>query len=212
MQINTLVPESYGALPLLGQLWALDPLLVFLAALAVDYGVIRLIMLYEERQLPPRIPRQRFRSFEYNDTVVIPAFLFMAASIMQQESQPDGWYTSSWWHWTTLAGSALLSVGLELMAVRDGVFTWRQQFSPAKLYHTIIFAVMGYWMLTGMVAGFANYQQLPQLAYMIVLMGAWVWVLYVYEPRWLRAQGRKTPVNAHPEWDWRTMTPTWPDD
>lgn len=204
------VSANYGALPFLGELWELPPLFVFFVVLGIDYGVISALMKLENAIKMPQTPRQKYLTFRVNDTVVIPPFLALCAWIMQDHPSPQGWYTDRWWHWTALLGSFGLSLVIELLSIKAHIFTWRQEISPSKLYHTLIFGVMGYWMLTGLVAGFANRDEGQWWGIIDVLVAVWVCVVVVWEPALLRQQGRKTPVNAHPEVVGRKLR--WPDD
>ena len=206
------IPGAYGALPFLGQLWALPWWGVFLFVVFIDYGVIRLLMAYEERNFPPHNKREMFFSFKANDTIVIPVFLAGCAQTMHHNSNPEGWYTSMEWHVIALILCFAMSIALEIGAVTGLMFTVRQELSPSKLYHTFIFGIMGYWMLTGLVAVVANERHFINLALSFGLVFIWAWVVFWADPKLLKEQGRMTPINAHPEWDWRTMLPTWLDD
>ncbi len=190
------IPGAYGALPFLGELWAVAPMFVFFITLGVDYGVINALMDGEDAIKLSKVRRVKYLTFRINDTIVIPPFLALCAWVMQSNPNPEGWYTDRWWHLTALFGSLALSVMAELTG---HAFTWRQQIGPSKLYHTVIFGVMGYWMFTGLVAASANAWHSSIIVPIWGLALAWAWVVFIKEPRWLQSQGRKTPVNAHPE-------------
>lgn len=194
------ISDIYGALPYIGAIWTLAPVFVCLVALAVDYGVINALMDLEEAINPPKKRRVKYISFRVNDTVIIPLFLAVCAWIMHRNPNPQGFYTEQWWHVMVLTLSFALSVGLEVLAVKTGVFTWRQEASFSKAWHTFIFVPMGYWMVTGLVAGWANIWSSgdPISLLFVFLQILWVFVLF-YEQGWLRSQGRKTPINAHAE-------------
>lgn len=193
------IPTAYGALPFFGELWAVAPLFVFFITLGVDYGMINALMDGEDAIKQSKVRRVKYLTFRVNDTIVIPPFLALCAWVMQSHPNPQGWYTERWWHWTALGASLAMSLIVELMSVKDGAFTWRQEIGPSKLYHTLIFGVMGYWMFTGLAAALANGWHDSVLTLIIWGVVSWGWVVFAAEPRWLRKQGRKTPVNAHPE-------------
>lgn len=210
------IPSAYGALPFLGDVWAMPWFMLFIFMLGIDYGVINALMDSESALRPPMVARVKYQTFTINDTIVIPPFLALCGAIMHDHPNPSGWYTDRWWHWVALVVPTLGSIVMEILAVRGGVFTWRQELSPSKLYHTIIFGVMGYWMLTGLVAGLANSHLGYSALALWVLVACWGYVAFIKEPRWLAAQKRKSPINAHPELIWdgeaRILDLRWPDD
>ena len=206
MQTWTSTSEHFGALSPMGELWNASPRAVFLFVFFIDFGVISALMAFEELRGQPRLARGRFLTFIINDTLVIPPFLAVAAYTMQRAGYVEGWYTQPWWHYLALAIGFGLSFGLEAAAIKTGQFTWRQELSPSKLWHTIVFGLMGYWMITGLVASLSNPASAATDAAIWGLTICWIAVV-------AKDADRGLPQNAHCEWSWRDLRPVrWPDD
>lgn len=208
------IPEHYGALPGLGLIWAVPALMTFMIALVIDFGMIMFVLMpLEETRGRPRRRRQYYATFVINDTVVIPLLLGLCALAMHRHPQPQGWYINSWWHLLVLLSVAFVSYKLEKDAVKAGQFTKEQELSPSKLWHSIIFVVIGYWMVTGTVAALATRGISTLTLGIIFFWAAWALMVFVMEPHvlyWFGVDGK--PRNVHPAWNWNTFRPTWLDD
>lgn len=171
---------------------------VALFLFAIDFGVIFFVMMgpiFERRW-----DRFYYPSFLINDILLIPLFGAVVKVVLGHMEEQDAWYTSSWFHWHALAAGFVISFFLEATAVRDGVFTMSEELSPSKLYHTIIFGFMGYWLITGAVTIVVGRRPLWAVVAAGVLFVLWVLVIAVADPKLgpLQNQGEK----AHFSWSW----------
>ncbi len=151
------VSQNIGALPFLG--WIFDHGFHFAygVMLVADIGIVWLLMWIESRRggLPIR-ERPYYNAQVWGDLVFLPLYLASAAVILQEAPPLSGWYTSPWFHWGLLAATFSLSIGAEVGAVRGGQYTLAQELSPSKLWHTLIFGIVGYWLGCVLVPAVAN--------------------------------------------------------
>lgn len=209
------IPEHYGALPVLGWVWALSLAAVYLAVVLMDFGVIFVLMKHEEFQLKPVNKRRWYLTFVVNDLLLIPLFLLRVTQTMNHYQHPVGPYTSIYFHLMVLAFWCWFSINMERDMVKKKVFTIGQERSRSKLYHTVIFGPMGYLMSMGFIFALANERRWDVLASEVVLAALWFLVVNVFDGMWLKMHGREgmTPVNAHPEADrWFGRVVRWRDD
>ncbi len=134
----------------IGGLWLsfiydLPPICTSIVVLLADFGITCLFMIIEG--IFPW-DRNLYSSFLYNDTLVIPAYCYIAASALRTLDVRRGFYTSHLWHIAILVLTVTTSIALEVNAVRIGQYSISQELSPSKLWHTIIFGVVGYWLLS----------------------------------------------------------------
>ena len=136
------VAEKIGSFDLLS-IWNLSPVMAALIVLAADFGMVNLLMCIEGY---PR--RGRYLNFIVNDLVLYPIGIAMVVVMLRQGTPSDGaFYLDPLWHWACLLVPLAVSIGMEIAAVRNGIFRMAQEVSPSKLWHTLIFAVMGYWII-----------------------------------------------------------------
>lgn len=142
------VSEKIGGLPILSEVWNHGPIFAAVVMIVVDFGAICALMWLEG--LPPW-KRQHYKTFLWNDTVFIPLWMAMVVVILERSPPMAGWHTEAWWHWTALLGAFAVSTYLEIDALRNGQYTWSQELSPSKLWHTFIFGIVGYWLASTLV-------------------------------------------------------------
>lgn len=143
--------RSAGILPALDiYRWVARPWGPFAAAaimILADFVAILVIRRLVEGD--PTIPR--YWTFRFNDTLFIPMILIGMGYALRAWTPSNGWYTQRWWHLTLLAFGFGLSLLMELSPVKCGYYTMAQELSPSKLWHTFIFAIVAYWMLSALV-------------------------------------------------------------
>jgi len=197
------VSAKIGGLPLISAIFDHGSLIAALTMIMADFGIVCLLMAIEGI-LPWR--RSQYQTFLWNDTIFIPAYLFIAVSVLQTSPSTNGltWLYTAWaWHAAALIIGFGLSVAIELQALENGQYTWSQELSPSKLWHTIIFGVVAYWLLSTIVP----------VAIVVISEGRWLALVgiavvaagFVYN-MYLDAT-LPFPKDAHPEgtwipWDW----------
>lgn len=191
--LATLNSERIGSLSHLS-IWDWAPWQVALFLFAIDFGVIFFILMgIIER--PVGWDRGYFPSFIFNDIIIIPVFGAMATICMRHLDGNPHWYTQRWFHLTALGIGFVLSFSLEVMAVKGGMFTLSQELSPSKLYHTIIFGFMAYWLITGVVAVFSSRQPRWALIVAIVAIGCWEVVVLFLDPMYIKNSSDLHPAH-----------------
>lgn len=143
--------ETFGGLEYLSFLWDHGPIFAALAAFAIDFGIICCLMLIEN--IPPW-KRDLYRAFLIGDSIFLPLYCGMVAVVLKDASVVHGFYTETWWHISWLAFFAGLSIVMEVLAVLNGQYTIWEELSPSKLYHTIIFPIVGYWIASTLIPVF----------------------------------------------------------
>jgi hypothetical protein len=141
-----LVSEKIGGLPIVSSIifdhgW----LAAYLAMFAADFGVIVALMLCEGT---PPWERSHYKTFLWNDTIWIPLYLATATYFVSAAGQYEGFFTQTWWHALLFVLGFAVSIFIEVGAVKNEQYTISQELSPSKLWHTFIFGVVFYWMLS----------------------------------------------------------------
>ena len=162
--------ELIGALPLLGRLWNLKPYEAAILVFFLDFGMICFWMVAEGRG---PFKRHLYATFSIGDSIFIPLYIFAATQVMWDSSPSATWYTTPAWHWFVLFAGVASSILLEVLAVHGGQYTLSQELSPSKLWHTIIFAVVFYWLMTSIPFVFGPN---PSLARYLVIFALAGWV------------------------------------
>jgi hypothetical protein len=140
--------KRLGGLPLISRVWDFGPVVAALTMLASDFGAICLLMCLEG--IPPW-QREMYRSFIWNDTIFIPAYMAMVPVILGNSMRLSGFYTKTGWHILLFFAALLVSIALELNAVLGSQYTVSQELSPSKLWHSAIFVIVGYWLASSVV-------------------------------------------------------------
>jgi hypothetical protein len=194
--------EKLGALPFLGWVWDLSPFWAAAMVLIADFGIIFGLMALEGLSSTGVWPwkRTHYRTFLVNDTIVFPVFMYLAVAILNDPPRAVG--GPAWFHWALLIGGFAVSILMEFKAVKDGQYTMSQEFSPSKLWHTLIFGVMFYWLMLSFSALIIATGEKFDLR--IVLIPLLAWLL-----RWAMKYDSTHPFpkNAHLEgsyalWNW----------
>lgn len=189
----------------LNKLLNMAPWQVFVFVYFIDFGIICALMCFEELRGKPVRARHKFLTFIINDTLVIPGLLATRAYVVQRSNTGDSWYSQSWWYLAMLGLGVLISVGLEVVGVKEGDFTLRQEFSPSKLYHTIVFGPVFAAFVTSVPVVVMNRPAIWTLPLAAAFVVAEVAVLVIDGKLGHRQ-------NAHCDWYWLKMRPIWLDD
>jgi len=168
-----LVSEKLGALPWLSFVWDHGPVGAFIIVLLFDFGMICFLMSLEG--LPVWKRRPLYKTFFWGDLIFIP--LHAAGVVICMESAPVAYhfYLEPWWQWSLLGLGATADFVMEFTAVKGDQYTWAQELSPAKLWHTLIYPVMVYWVLSGL-AAVVMMPAAPPLGVALVTIGIGGWL------------------------------------
>lgn len=170
-----LISEKIGGLPLLSWVYDSGPIPAALIVLGADFGIICLLMLLEG--FPPW-QRQLYKTFAWNDTIFIPLYAAVAVVILQQTPQLDGFYTQTWWHVLLLILGFAFSFLMEWNALKVGQYTMSQELSPSKLWHTLIYGVMFYWLTSVLIPIFVVRRPTWAMAIVIITIVGFVYNCY----------------------------------
>ncbi|HEX7456254.1 MAG TPA: hypothetical protein VF303_02200 [Candidatus Nanoarchaeia archaeon] len=169
--------------------WKLHPALVGFLVFAIDFGAIMLIRVFGER----KFYFSRFWSFKIGDTIGLPV-LAGFASIVVSDGNFTGFYTELWWHILVICLGYVISFSLQVNNLLTGFFTWEDVRNPSEVWHTFIFGVMFYLVVTVLFAVAADRE--PVWAAVLAFTGLGVWVLGVAIDRspWVdKSPGRISP-------------------
>ena len=128
----------------LSWIWNLNPLIAGIIVCTVSFTVVGLLMMLEGRSLEQR---ELYRAFIGNDILFIPLYVAMTEVILRRAQPILGFCATNGYHLGVLILGFLASLLLEYGAVHSGQYTMSQELSPSKLYHTLLFGVVFYWMV-----------------------------------------------------------------
>jgi len=193
------ISEKLGGLPYLSMVWDFGPLSAAIVMILVDFGGVCFFMYLEGR---PPWRRQLYKTFLWNDTIFIPLYMAMVVVILKDATVYPRFCTETWWHIAVFLFACMLAVLIEVFAVNSGQYTFNQQLSPSKLWHTAISGVVGYWLAAPLIPVLAVYElNWSGIGILVALVGS----LYnVYRD----VTTRPFPYDAHLEgtyipWHWR---------
>jgi hypothetical protein len=124
--------------------WSWHPLVVALVLFAIDFGAILLIRGCFEHQ----VYLARWWTYRVGDSICLPTYGYMMATVIQHADAVPALYVQTWWHVSILLLGYLAMVASELAHVRRGTYTVRQELWPSQLYHSAIFGIMFYLVLS----------------------------------------------------------------
>lgn len=200
------ISQNVGALPFLGWVfdhgWAFAALMEFIADFAIIWTLMDLESFGKNSTAPTAWARGKYWTFATFGTIVLPPYFAAAVIMLQDAPKLDGFYTQPWFHWLLLAVCVLFSLNLEREALKNGQYTWSQERSPSKLYHTIIFGVVAYWVFS------------VAIPLIVVHKASWTWALVAWTAIGFviftlhDSKKENQPPDAHMEgswlrWDWR---------
>ncbi|MGH7141010.1 MAG: hypothetical protein ACREGH_00020 [Minisyncoccia bacterium] len=124
------------------------PWFAAIGMIVADFGIISLLFSLEGRHL---WQRKLYKTFAWNDTIFIPVFMAMVVVILEDAPRLNGWYTSRWWQAFLLIVGFAISILTEYGALKNGQYTWPQELSPSKLWHTFIYGIVFYWLTSALI-------------------------------------------------------------
>lgn len=121
------------------------PLLVALFLFAIDFGAIMLIRMFFEKP----VYLGKSSSYIIGDSVLLPAYGYFAALVIQHSSLP-ALYKEPFYHISILALGFFVTVLLRYISLKNKVITSQQIGRPSEVYHSFIFAVMFYFVMSSL--------------------------------------------------------------
>lgn len=147
------VSEKIGGLPLLSWIFDYGPWWAASIMFVADFGIIWLLMIAEGLSPHGVMPwnRHHYKTFIWNDTIWIPLYMAMVVIVLQGAPKLSSFYTERWVHVAVLVLGFVMSLGLEWQAVKNGQYTMSQELSPSKVWHTVIYGIVFYWLVATIV-------------------------------------------------------------
>ncbi|MGH7196328.1 MAG: hypothetical protein ACREGJ_01005 [Candidatus Saccharimonadales bacterium] len=176
--------EKLGALPGFGWMVNLHPLVGILFIVGLTHGGMWVIMMLEEGFIVRSVIWRWARGYQawlYGDVALALAFGLALVGVRSLPSSTDRLYQNVWVHVGILA--LWLLVGAWRWSFNDyNAYTVEQSASPSKLYHDLLFPLIGYLLSAALVPLLAptNWWRghaVQGIATMlcIVFIGLWVW-------------------------------------
>lgn len=169
--------QNFGGLPGVSSIFDHGPVWAWVIMTAADIGVIYGLMWVEWLYggLSPH-KRPWYHAQIWADLLFLPLTMAAAAVIAQKAPATSAWYTSPSLHVALLGAALVLSLAVEVLAVRGGQYTVRQELSLSKLWHTMIFSVVGYWMALAVILAIANLSLAPVAALLVIAgLAGFIW-------------------------------------
>ncbi len=191
--------DKFGGLPYLSALWNHGWAGALFIMWVVDLGLVYFFELLEG--VPPW-KRPYYHAQLWGDLIFLPLYFACATLIFERAPPMSGFYTARWWHYSILALGIALSIIMEVGAVKGGQYTLSQELSPSKLWHTIIFPVVFYWIFSALVPVLVNFWVVPAASAGIVVAATGFYIM-----NWLDWQDLTSKTNVHLEgtyipWEW----------
>lgn len=190
----------YGV-PILKEIWNFGEWNAAMLILVLDFGLVSFFMCLEG--IPPW-KRGLYKSFLYNDTLFFPVATWMSMLVLKH--YPVVIFNIAFDYMLLIVGFSISFVG-EIIAVRKKEFTINQELGPSKIWHTVIFGFVFYWMVKPLVIiGVAVYSNgvisdsiLPLIVYILAAFGSITMITL--------DQVLQKPLDAHLEgsyfpWKW----------
>lgn len=157
--------EVYSFIPI----WGWHPLLVGLFVLGIDWGVIMAI----RRVTEGKWYWGRWWSFRVGDTIGLPLYAAAAAWVVE-DYHSEAFHQQIWWHALWLSIGIGLSLFFQARGLLTGFFNRATIFNPSEMYHTVIFGLMFYLMLTIAPSALTNHN--PSEAFLLAVVGIGIYV------------------------------------
>jgi hypothetical protein len=132
--------------------WKWHPLVTGLLVFLVTFGAVITIRVLLERHfyIGP------WPAFFLGDTICLPTYTACATIIIRNLKASNAFYTRAWWHYGVLISGYISSIGLEVRAVLLNLHTLNESFIPSQIYHTLIFGLVSYLVVSSLPAVIAS--------------------------------------------------------
>ena len=125
--------------------WHWHPLAAAAFVLVIDFGILLGLRIFERGAF--YLPWGN-KTFLIGDSVFLPLYACFTAMVVHRGAPPQNLYHRKWWHLAVLSagvGSALL---MDVMTVAQGHISIFARFQLSKTYHTCVFAVLFYLLIS----------------------------------------------------------------
>ncbi len=136
--------------------WKWHPLVMGFLVLLTTFGGVMAARIFLEGHfyLSP------WPAFYFGDTICLPTYTVCATIVIRNLKPSNAFYTKAWWHYGVLISGYLLSIGLEVRAVLINLHTLAASFLPSQFYHTLIFGLVNYMVVSSLPAVIASHKPL----------------------------------------------------
>lgn len=140
------VSNAINGLPILSRVFDYGPYVSAGVTFFVLFGITYPLLCKDWGRLVPF--RRMYTNFTINDTVVYPVYMATAASVLGANPYIDSQWKSAFWHYGVFTAGVVLSLMICWWEVRAGKYTSRTQWTAWKVWHTLIFPVVFYWIVS----------------------------------------------------------------
>ncbi len=143
-----LVSSAINGLPILSKVFDYGPYVAACTTFFVLFGITYPLLCLHWGRLV-RL-RRMYTNFTINDTLVYPIYMATATSLLAAHPQINNQWKSASWHYGVFATGVVLALVICWWEVRTGKYSLKTQWVPWKIWHTIIFPVVFYWIVSTM--------------------------------------------------------------
>lgn len=143
--------------------WKWHPLVMGFLVVLITFGGVMAARIVLER----RFYLGPWPAFYLGDTFCLPTYVVCATIVIRNLKPSNAFYTKAWWHYGVLFAGYLVSIGLEIRAVIINLHTLYASFLPSQLYHTLIFGLVSYVVVSSLPAVIASHK--PKSATIVAL-------------------------------------------
>lgn len=126
-------------------IWRWHPLAVAAFVFAVDFGTLLALRVFERGAF--YLPWGN-KTFLLGDSIFLPLYAGVAAIVVRRGVPPGNLYARRSWHLAVLAVGIGLALLMDLMTVAQGHISIFAQFQLSKTYHTAVFGVLFYLLVS----------------------------------------------------------------
>jgi len=132
--------------------WKWHPLVTGFLVLLITFGgvITARILLEGHFYLSP------WPAFYLGDTLCLPMYTVCTTIVIRNLKPSNAFYTKGWWHYGVLILGYFLIIGLEVRAVIINLHSLGASFLPSQFYHTLIFGLVNYVVVSSLPAVIAS--------------------------------------------------------
>ncbi len=125
--------------------WHWHPLAAAGFVLVVDFGMLLALRIFERGAF--FLPWGN-KTFLIGDSIFLPLYAGFTAVVVHRGAPPQNIYHRKWWHLVVLCAGVGLALLMDLMTVAEGHISIFARFQLSKMYHTFVFAVLFYLLVS----------------------------------------------------------------
>ncbi len=139
------VSEVIGGLPFLSNIFDYGPLIAALITFVLLFVVTYALICVEWGY---RVPlREFYVNFLACDGIVYPGYMALATNVLKN-ARLESFWASPLWHWGVFIFGVILSLAICWYEVVTKKYSLKMQWTPWKLWHTLMFWVAFYWIVS----------------------------------------------------------------